>query len=1237
MSKLNQIQNKLRELDGGAFQKLAEAYLYKEGYTRINSVGSVTGANKVRTGTPDTFVMLPNGKYVFAEHTTQQSGVHKKFKADLEKCFDEAKTGIPVDEIEEVVLCYNTDLEPAAERALAKECQSRGVNLNLYGMTRISHDLYQKHVGLAQSELGVEIDTGQIVPPSDFVEAYNRSALATPLDTSFHFREVELGQILAAFEARRITVISGRAGVGKSRLALEGVDRFKQNNPEFEVSCILNRGADLFQDLRVHFAEPGNYLIFVDDANRLSGLDYVFQLLHHSPENRNFKVVLTVRDYALDKVVKAAQPYGGAAEIKVESLEDKQIKELIEKTYGILNPLYLDRIADISKGNPRLAVMASQIAKREGTLQSIRNVSALYDEYYSSIRKDLEDLGSQDLLKVAGITAFFRTVDRVNEEVTKAIEDAFGINSTTFWKAATRLHELEVLDMYENEVVKTPDQVLATYLLYLAFFKEKALEFSAVLKRFFPKYYHKFTDAIYPVLDAFDRDVVEAVLRPQVEGMWTELQETGSEDALLHLVRIFWFLNETETLLYARKRVVEMQQETIDPTQLSFKPESNIPSISLLRVLEVFQYSDETNLNIALELILDYAAKRPSDLPKVVHLLSEDLGFKHTSHIYYFFVQRAVVGALWKRTEGGNDELFSRLYLAVAEKYLQIYFYTGELKGGTYTTYNFELAATPEILAFRQEIWSHLAGLYQTPTLQKAVLDVIHTHSTSFHRVSDKKVLAHDADRAVQFFKLNLDSQDYSHCLLAQDYLDVLERHSVSFDEVLRSHFENETYKLSEILLGDRLEMKMLDLDYKAYEQFRKQRLEAYFANYTLNDYKRFFERCLTILAHTSDNRRYQFQMAVTEALILLAARDPKLYVKVLEHYLYIGEPLELVPTFQVIRALIDIQGVESAQTILRRFNHLTKQRWLFGFFGCLSRDEIRVEHVEQLYTLYQSAKPEDLLNDLSYLDRYWELDKSIVSKVVRILLEKAEQEPRYANALTSLFYRYADFSDKLIDIFKDDYDGATFSRILDRDTNFLLEYLGRLYPKKDWFSRYDDHTNFSFIWLRDDHSELMKHVTEFIYTKEKGQYSFRLSYFYMFFVLEGGASVNTVIREKQDRFLLSLIESRFEEKSFMDLVFGVVCEFSPERRVQFIAFFIALDKNFESFKRLSIQSSHWSWTGSQVPALQGRVDYLLSLLPVFHTVEFLEHKQHLEQEIRYLRSDIEREKKRDFSGDDMW
>jgi len=51
-------------------------------------------------------------------------------------------------------------------------------------------------------------------------------------------------------------------------------------------------------------------------------------------------------------------------------LEERQIKRLVEDEYGIHNHLYLDRIAGIAQGNPRLAVMTAEIAKRENTLHN---------------------------------------------------------------------------------------------------------------------------------------------------------------------------------------------------------------------------------------------------------------------------------------------------------------------------------------------------------------------------------------------------------------------------------------------------------------------------------------------------------------------------------------------------------------------------------------------------------------------------------------------------------------------------------------------------------------------------------------------------------------------------------------------------------------------------------------------------------------------------------------------------
>ena len=191
MAKINQIESAIQELEGGAFQKLANSYLLKKGYHQINPIGSVIGNNKTRTGTPDTLIPLPNGKYVFAEYATGLvAGICRKFCDDIDKCFDANKTGISVEKIEEIVLCYSSQLSPKEIEQLRKKCETKGVNINLYGIGVISYDLLEKYPGIAKDYLGIDVDTGQIVQLDRFISLYENK-LATTLSTAFHFRDEE--------------------------------------------------------------------------------------------------------------------------------------------------------------------------------------------------------------------------------------------------------------------------------------------------------------------------------------------------------------------------------------------------------------------------------------------------------------------------------------------------------------------------------------------------------------------------------------------------------------------------------------------------------------------------------------------------------------------------------------------------------------------------------------------------------------------------------------------------------------------------------------------------------------------------------------------------------------------------------------------------------------------------------------------------------------------------------------
>jgi len=86
MYKVNEVVKALEEIDSALFQKLCDGYIAKMKLGPINSNGSQSGVNKTTPGTPDSYILRPNGMYIFIEYTTQKEGLKAKILEDIEKC-----------------------------------------------------------------------------------------------------------------------------------------------------------------------------------------------------------------------------------------------------------------------------------------------------------------------------------------------------------------------------------------------------------------------------------------------------------------------------------------------------------------------------------------------------------------------------------------------------------------------------------------------------------------------------------------------------------------------------------------------------------------------------------------------------------------------------------------------------------------------------------------------------------------------------------------------------------------------------------------------------------------------------------------------------------------------------------------------------------------------------------------------------------------------------------------------
>ena len=83
-----------------------------------------------------------------------------------------------------------------------------------------------------------------------------------------------------------------------------------------------------------------------------------------------------------------------------------EIIKKINLENGILNEDYLDRIVRIAEGNSRMAILAGKIACEANRLDSINDVTQLYEEYSGRVLRDSELQSNAQLLKSAGIIAF---------------------------------------------------------------------------------------------------------------------------------------------------------------------------------------------------------------------------------------------------------------------------------------------------------------------------------------------------------------------------------------------------------------------------------------------------------------------------------------------------------------------------------------------------------------------------------------------------------------------------------------------------------------------------------------------------------------------------------------------------------------------------------------------------------------------------------------------------------------
>ncbi|MDV0446459.1 hypothetical protein MsAg5_02980 [Methanosarcinaceae archaeon Ag5] len=936
MPKLTEIKQKISQLDGGSFQELCDAYLSMQGYLNIHALGMKPGTHKTTKGTPDTyFISETGGKYIFVTYTTQQSALYEKIKDDIESCFDEEKTGLKNTDISEIICCHtSSNIKPGDDKTLKDFCQDRGVLLNIMGIDHIATDLYQKYLRIAVEFLGVSIGTDQICSVQDFLLNYNSNSLAAPLDTTFLFRKKEIENVVNTFEKNDVIILSGKAGVGKTRLALECCKKYVEKNGG-KIYCIQNNFLPIYNDLKTFLCTPDQYVLLVDDANQIENLEHIIQYTTKKNIGYNVKIILTTRDYLLSKVEQKVHEFTFPVVINVDVFSDNEISDLVG-SLGISNPLYLNRIIKISNGNARIAVLAGKTALKSNNLDSIMDLTQLYEVYYGKI---LENTLDDELCLTAGIIAFFDSID-LNKLESYSIFELVQLSHENFEKNTLFLLNLEIIDLYEmydQRIVKISDQCLSNYLIKYVFLDKNLISLSFIIENYFHNE-RLIIDRISMLLEVFSSKKVDEKISISVNKVWSRLESQNSTK-LFNFIKIFYAYNPIKTLIFLNE-IIDSEKsvyvKNIDFDSKEFDKNVN----DIITILGSF-HGIKDGRDESLDLFFKYYLKRMDLGGQFYQTILQYYGIELYSEFDGYSSQICLINRMQENSDNWNKDPICNLFIKISGDFFNHEFSSRESDKKTVTYYTKPLEFSDDVKNYRKLLWKNILIISKNDTFKEEIRKMLETYplnTKSFEKDIQQKdeilqIVQYDWIFMKQILETVFTPSSLKDCITMERMSKILNSWNIEFLNILSPFIQNRDFYMYQVLKGDIFLNPDLDIDFAENRRLRQEGIKNYLNQLDLESVLNIFKSCKEIkpIQNIREGLRFVF---------IYLFGNPCLYIESIKVYLESDTPLD-IPPVELVEKLFDLLPNLEIYNLLNQYEYNQKFMWIYSYFYCLPEEQI--------------------------------------------------------------------------------------------------------------------------------------------------------------------------------------------------------------------------------------------------------------------------------------------------------
>ena len=977
---LQEIENAIKAMNQAAFQELCDLFMISKesDYRAFVCVGSQFGKQKTTKGTPDTFIHANDGKYIMVEYSTNETKKEKKLIEDFEKCLTEK--GLEKSEIGRIILLANYKLNKEETIAIKKYAEETNTPYLIYDGSSLARALFINHKDLVFRCLRIPVDTGQIVSVDSFVQEYDNAAgaIAAPLSNTFLYREQEIKAIKAGLEEKDFILLHGAPGVGKTKLAIQAISEYRKNNPKFHVHCISYKGGELLTDLTCNVKLNEDNIVFVDDINRISSFNSIIGF-YSSIRNGKLKIVMTVRDYALEQARKMCSPHD-CFELQVYPMDSEQISEIVRLGFHIENKMYLDQIRIISKGNPRIAMMAGKLALEKQDLQSLNDVSALFDKYYGNIIDNIQYKNKKTLQKCAGIISFFSPLKFEENEEFEVIINSFGIGRSEFTDCVDVLNKYEIVDLTQNVYAKISEQNLRMYLFYLTFIKEKVLSLEILLKFFYTTHHQRFRDCIIPVNNTYGPNTIKEAVSSDFLLYYNSIHDSKIKFLLLS---DFWPYLMNETLAYISDAVFSLP--SCSTSEFSFeKKESQFVLNTNTDILDLssklFMYVGE-DLKSAIELAFEYVRRKPDSASNLVRHINEQFMYRHKDTEFSHYRQSKLLNYMAEQIEKG-DVLCQQVMWYIAKLFLAFHTdYSGPaFDRNSYSLYQYPVPALESILNIREKTWSIVENCYSFDRFAW----LLKNYTSSSWR-GDNKLPQHDIPYTLEIIKKHVNSKSFEDCLCVQKYIGWAQRHGLPQNDYdfYNVKYRCKEYKFYVLLTWDWLRDKgQYDYgDIDTYHKYKLLELKRNFVYKTRQDYDSF----LANYASLSDNKSVENIDSIRLSLnyIVSFAFESNIdlgcyFLKRIIHYNF----KDFLPTVLFNNHLNSDINARRILSVIQSANFDMKSEWIIKYFEYVPVTFLAKEDSAILLEAIRECST-GVTIVLSNLKKLEELDPCIIDKIL--------------------------------------------------------------------------------------------------------------------------------------------------------------------------------------------------------------------------------------------------------------